>query len=140
QPGGDVGAGVDRAVLLDDSLPRLAAAGGVLGGQCESRGGGVEDGRTLAAGALARQDLGTGCVRGIGCYQDLGPGDVMGRELNLQRTAEVLLLDVDEDEGAAGCGHDALLMKGPVSPTGCRHHPSCCQQTTPTSGTNATVR
>src|SRR5690625_3398414 len=36
----------------------------------------------------------------------------MGRELNLQRTAEVLLLDVDEDEGAAGCGHDALLMKG----------------------------
>src|SRR5699024_4542683 len=125
---------------LDDSLPRLAAAGGDLGVQRESRGGGVEDGRTLSPGVLDRQDRGTGGVRGIDRSQDLGQGVGMGRELNLQRTAEVLLLDVDEDEGAAACGHDALLMKAMVSPTGSRQPRPCGQQTTPTSGTIATVR
>ena len=93
--------------LLGDRGPGVGAAAldlRVQGGAGRAR---VEHGRPGAGGVLHDHDREAGGRRRVDRRGDVRQGLGVGRVLDLERTVEVLLLDVDDDERAAG-----LVMVG----------------------------
>lgn len=106
---GHVRAGVDGPVLLHDRLPCAGSTAVDLGVQLETRLLRVEDRSADTHRVLHDHDGESLVIGDIDRRRDLRQGLGVRRVLDLQRAAEVLLLDVDDDKGATRRGHGVLL-------------------------------
>src|SRR5699024_11816874 len=85
-------------------------------GQYAGRGAGDERGRAIGHLVLDGRDRYAGLAGDVDRAQDLGERLIRRRVLDLDGSVEVLVLDVDQDEGGAGVGH----REPPGSGTGAR--------------------
>jgi hypothetical protein len=116
QPFSEVRTGVYGTILLNHRLPFDSFAAFNLGVQPEARRAGREDGRIFAGRVLDdgnRNARGGGCIH---CPRNHGEGLLVRRVLDFEGAAKVLLLHVNEDEGAVGCAHGCFLPDGDFWP------------------------
>jgi hypothetical protein len=79
---------------------------------------GGKDRRTFTRGVLDDRDGNAGGGGGVNCPRNDGQGLLVRRVLNFKGAAEVLLLHVDEDEGAAGDAHVLVSPDGNLTAFG----------------------
>jgi transcriptional regulator GlxA family with amidase domain len=102
EPRGEARAGERARLGLFDVV--VGGAAGDLGVQLPGGRAPVEDGRAGRRRVLHDDDRHRGRARGVDGARDVGERAVGRRELDRQVAREIFVLDVDDEEGAAGGG------------------------------------